>query len=647
MMGLLRQLAPAMVVTALSAGPVMAAEHTMPLALLAVQYGDEVYDRRDQSTYYDEASHLVRDRRGKLNIAETSLTYAAALVVTEQQTQRAYQIIEAVLEQQDRDEQSSTRGLFRWLDEKSSEPDVHATAYLAPVLAYLVKVVDDDALQERLHASARLALEGMLAKPPHPQDGFSAAMWAGAACSLGAVVDDPRGPEAGAKIVEGILALLRSRGLDGVHSPTFDALRIGGLRWAWQYAGDDEAREAAETALRIYYADMLQRYDPNTAMVTGAIGYAYAADYLGTTGVSRYLLACDLPSALAACRGVGPLVMYFALSDYTLPPELVTMAEERGGPIEVRTRTPEREQVGAAEASSTCTWVAPGLSLGTMSGPIDGSSIPVLATCDLPERPTSYFYVVGGPATVQSAQSGPLALCSFNFDGVGVMPRLKAGVRAILGRRDQIDRVIIGRHEWIGEPEAVGQNGVVAVKRGSSYLGVKILDVAVGTTPRMEIKPGVIEWYAEGNMDSLMLTVWGRRENYQVDKPLFDVRIGLLVEVAPATQFGSLEEFVEHVGKRRVNQDVKQFKMRVDDDNRRRIPGRHELTPLGEMHFAQFFQHTMTLADETLPLGLTEELLRNLLVSRTLPVELPSDYLWASPALNLQVGEDLSLLTVP
>ncbi len=647
MMGLLRRLAPAMVAIVLMAGPVTAAEHTMPLALLAVQYGDEVYDRRDQRTYYDEASHLVRDRRGKLNIAETSLTYAAALIVAEQQTQRAYQVIEAVLERQDCEEQSPTRGLFRWLDEEGSGPDVHATAYLAPVLAYLVKTIDDDALKERLRASARLALEAMLAAPAHAREGFSAAMWAGAVCSLGAVVDDPRGPEAGAKAVTEILTRLRARGLDGVHSPTFDALRIGGLRWAWQYAADEAAREAAETALRIYYADMLQRYDPDTAMVTGAIGYAYAADYLGTTGVSRYLLACDLPSALAASRGVGPLVMYFALSDYTLPPELVAMAEERGGPIEVRTRTPETEQVGAAEASSTCTWVAPGMSLGTMSGTIDGSSIPVLATCDLPERPTSYFYVVGGPATVQSVQSGPLALCSFNFDGVGVMPRLKAGVRAILGRRDQIDRVIIGRHEWIGEPEAVGQNGVVALKRGSSYLGVKILDVAVGTKPRMEVKPGAISWYAEGNMDSLMLTVWGRRESYQVEKPLFDVRIGLLIEVAPAAQFGSLEEFAAHVSKRRVSQDVSEFKVRVDDDDRRRIPGRHEITAVGEMRFARFLRHTMTLVDETLPLGLTEELLRNLLVSRTLPVELPSDYLWASPALNLQAGADLSSLTLP
>jgi len=358
--------------------------------------------------------------------------------------------------------------------------------------------------------------------------------------------------------------------------------------------------------------------------------------------VARYLLACDLPSAVAATREAGPLAMYFALSEYAPSRGLVGLAEDARPASEVRSRTPDSTR-DAPESASTCTWVAPGMSLGTMSGMVEPTSIPVLATCDLPERPTSYFYALGAPATVQSVQSGPLALCSFNFDGAGVGTRMHVAVRGVLGRRDQIDRVIVGRHEWIGEPEAVGQNGVIALQRGSCFLGVKILEVGYAGATRTEVKPGVVEWYAEGNMDSLMLTVYGRHEDYPLPEPLYDVRIGLLVELAPAAQFGSLEEFVEHVGSRRITQSVQERRVRTDLEAERQIPGRHEVRAIGEMRFARYLEHTMTLVDAALPVGLTEELLRSQIVERTLPVALPPDYLWASPALTLAAGGDPAL----
>ena len=56
------------------------------------------------------------------------------------------------------------------------------------------------------------------------------------------------------------------------------------------------------------------------------------------------------------------------------------------------------------------------------------------------------------------------------------------------------------------------------------------------------------------------------------------------------------------------------------------------------MRYANYLYHDMTLVSEELTLGLKEELLRNQLVSRTLPVELPPDYLLVSPALTLTTG---------
>ena len=278
-------------------------------------------------------------------------------------------------------------------------------------------------------------------------------------------------------------------------SPTFDAMRIGGLRWAWQYAPDEATRAAAQTALRVYYADLLQRYDSANAMVLGPIGRSYESDYLGTTGVPCYLLACDLPSALAAARAVGPLAMYFALADYAPSPGLVALAEDRSGSREVRSRTPDPTR-RSVESAGTCTWIGPGMSLGTMSGTVEPSSIPVLVTCDLPERPTSYFYAFGAPATVQSAQSGALALCSFTFDGGG--RRIQVSVHGVLGRRDQIDRVIVERHGGSASLRRwVERRGGPATRFVSGH----DLEVAQGQRYGLS-QARVIEWYAEGNMDS-------------------------------------------------------------------------------------------------------------------------------------------------
>lgn len=626
-----RHLVP-MLAAVLMLQPVIASEHGEYISLLVAQQGLETHEAMREAAEEAPVSPLLPDVTGRRNIAETNLNWAAALVANGE-ADLAAEVIGAALEHQETDEDASRRGLFRWFAEEGEDYTTDATIYVGPTLAHLVRTVEERDLRRDLEQSARLALAALVEMRERPREGYGGAMWAGAVLSLADVVGDDAAAQAGARVVMTTLDALRKRGRGGVHSPTFDALGIGGLRWAWQYAPDDATRAAAEAALGICYADMLQRYDPTTAMVSGAIGEAYRADYLGGTGVARSLLACDLPSALMAAKSVRPLAMYFALSDFRPHEELISMAES-GSEFKVRTRTPDPEGV-APEKTSTCTWRTGGLSLGTMSGVVTGSSIPILATCDLPERPTSYFYVFGGGATLHSAQAGPVAICSFDFDGVGVAGRVQVGVRGMLGRRDQIDRVIVGTDEWIGEPRAIGRNVVVALRRGGSYLGMKILDTgAVGKAPSAT-KPGRVEWYAEGTMDSLLLTVSGRTADYPLPEPLFDVRVGLLVEVAPSAQFDSLEEFAAHVAGRRVSQQVREERERVDTEEERQIPGRHEIRPRAERRYARYLYHEMTLAGDEPTLGLVQEMLRNRLVSRTLPTELPADYLWVSPALTL------------
>ena len=115
--------------------PGFAAENGLPLARLVVDYGGSVYDRRSGATFYDEAGRLVRDAKGRLNLAECSLYYAAALLMTGGDATRAGQIIEAVLAHQDRAPASRTRGQFRWYADEDAEFDLAHVA-LAPTLAH-------------------------------------------------------------------------------------------------------------------------------------------------------------------------------------------------------------------------------------------------------------------------------------------------------------------------------------------------------------------------------------------------------------------------------------------------------------------------------------------------------------------------------
>jgi hypothetical protein len=499
-----------------------------------------------------------------------------------------------------------------------------------------------------LEQSCRLALDALLSRPPAVEEEVGALMYAGAVCSLGATLGESAGQERGAAVVRQWLGSVVARGPARGHRLTFDGLKIGGLRWAWQNALDQAARADAETALQLAYRDLLQRYHPAAATVGGAIEQAYTADYTGAPGVGRYLLAADLPSALQGADELSPLAMYFALADYQLSPRLRALALERDQPYEVRTRSPVPEQSDEREAT-TCTYVTPDFTLGTMSGPVGGGSVPVLATWDLGDRPTSYFYLIGPPAHLSSVHSGSLALCSFNFDGVGVARRHQVAVRGILGLRGGMGPVLVEGHEWIGDPEALAPGATVALQRGSSYLGVKILECGFGDTGRLEgdVKPGSIAWVGEGDDAALMLDVYGRQADYPLRTPLENVRVGLLIEVAPQAAYDTLSDFLMHVAQRRVVQQIRQKKERVRELEETQPGHRHDPKTRQEMVFVRSCTHSMALRAEDVTLGLVEDLLDNRLISQTLPVELPPDYLWLSPALSLDVGGSLQAALAP
>ncbi len=640
-------------VAALAMTSALASEHLPQIAALVVAYGDETFNAGDEElANFDAETGLVRDGSGNLNVAEASLNYATALVELGVGTDRFARALAASLERQDRREGSETLGLFQWIARPGAAYDADATLYLAPALAYLTRELADGGgtAADMVRESASLALTGLLAHPKTARDGFAAAMWAGAVCTLGESVGETAGGEAGRNLVAAWLARATTVGLADASSPTYDALRIGGLRWAWEFAADEQARAQAALALELCYRDMLQKYDPNAAMVGGAIARAYAADYNGDSGVARYLLAADLESAFGALSDAEPLAMYFALSQYDLSDELTALAEERGEPYEVRTRAPDVEDP-TVEMSSACTWVGATSTLGTVSGQAPTWSVPVMMTSDAPRRPTSYLYLPTVPASVQSVQSGPLAICNFTFDGVGVGTRKQVSVRAVLGCEPEVDEVLVNGNEWIGEPEAVGQNGTVVLRRGSSYLGLKVLECGPPGGSLSNSKPAILTYMGAGDDRSVTLEIFGRQADYPLAKPLHNVRVGVLIEVASVDEFDSPLAFARHLASRRVRQSVKKHKERAKELEETNPTRPNAPKSRAEMVFLESLleslRHTMQLTDENHPLGLVEDLSAQRIISRTLPVELPPKYLWLSPALSLDVGGKLSDALAP
>ncbi len=634
---------------ALAIVPAQASEHLPQIAALVVAYGDGTFSAGDEElANFDAETGLIRDGSGNLNVAETSLSYATALVELGVGTDRFARVLGAALERQDRREESATLGLFQWIARPGATYDANATLYLAPALAHLTRELADGggAAADLVHESAGLALTGLLAHPKTAKDGFAAAMWAGAVCTLGDAVGETAGREAGRDLVAAWLGRVTTVGLADASSPTYDALRIGGLRWAWEFAADEQARAQAAMALELCYRDMVQRYDPNSAMVGGAIARAYAADYTGESGVARYLLAADLESALGALDRAAPLAMYFALSEYDLSDDLTALAEERAEPFEVRTRVPDVEDP-TIEAGSACTWVGPAATLGTVSGQAPTWSVPVMMTSDVERRPSSYLYLPNAAATVQSVQSGPLAICNFTFDGVGVGARRQVSVRAVLGCVPEVDQVLISGNEWIGEPAAVGQNATIVLRRGSSYLGLKVLECGPPGGSRSDTKPAILTHMGEGDNRAVTLEIYGRQADYPLNKPLHNVRVGVLIEVASVDEFDSLLAFARHVATQRVRQSVKKHKERAKELENTNPTRPNEPKSRAEMVFLESLRHTMELTDENHPLGLVEDLSSQRIISRTLPVELPPKYLWLSPALSLDVGGKLSEALAP
>jgi hypothetical protein len=617
-------------------GPALAAltEDEKPLALAAVQYGHD---------HLDPKTGLVRDSTDMPSVAESSIGYAAACFLLGQDLADGRQVLGKIL-----DSQQATgpqAGHFPWTGGADSKPNEEAVLYMAPLLGAIYRQGGeglDEALRTRLRQGLELAFGAVSRLRLTPADDSRFLLRAAALGAIGAALGTAAGQTA-ADDVAGWLGLVRAGGLPSGHSPTLDATRLVALKWVLE-AAPEPARPPVQQALLLAAADLAERLCPALPGVAGAQGTAPPSDYLGAPGFASYVLYTDFGYPRPA--SVEPYVMA-ALAPSWRAPEPIRRLVAQAPPRMVRTQSP-----GETPVRGTATYLAPGFSLGTLSGEVGPSTIPLFATFAGPvSRPTLYAFCSPTPCHVQTVQDGNLALLSFDFDNIGQGSRRQAWVQVVLGRSEDVDEVYAYGQPWNDLPAPLGERECLAVAMHGCYVGFTLTRVGPAASAEgPAAKPGSLRWGAEGRKGELSLVVRARQADYALPRPLDDVRAGLIVEIAPRAAYESLADFARHLDAGRQKQSVRTYKDRQTNQAESREPG--VLVPYptagGDRASRTITEQTIEYVNGQRSLKLVEDLLAD--VTRQTFVdgkEVKPTGLWDGPGFSLAPGADLATALAP
>jgi hypothetical protein len=519
-------------------------ERAALLVELSIAYGDG---------HLDSASSLVVDSDWVPNVAELSLPYAVALLETNTSITRARGVVEAVLAAQDQRPKSLTRGGFRWLGTADAPYSLAAIYALAPSLAQAYAKhaeVLGEGCALRLRGAMELALGAIAVKAAPTPDEELQRLAAVAQLSRALGVDGK--PARAVATVTRWVQQMSTGGRSWTPSPSGDVTRLLALQYLWETLAEAD-RAPVEAALRLCYLDFAQRVHAGVPILAGAAGAVRDEEYLDASGLPRWLIYRDF--GLRAPGRAKPNAVTVVLATYRPPADIVALVTGERDPYTVESASAPGPATSLTPALAT-TYMTKQFAMGTMTGWCQPQSVPLLVTfAQYKDSPSAYAWVHGGPAHVSSLQYSNFALCSFNFDRVGVGTRERAWVKVCLGNAADIDEVDALGSAWDGEPIAVGSRGTVAVKRGGAYLAFTLLECGQADAqeaPRR--KPGVLEWEGQGEHAALMLTVYARQEEYALKKLEDDWRAGFAVQVWGADQFPTVDDCVRWLYDSRIAQ---------------------------------------------------------------------------------------------
>lgn len=621
-MPVLRSLSLALLLAAIPAFALRDADHPAVDAVIA--YGHAHVD----------ASGLVTDTTGAPNLAESTGAYIVACFETGQDLEQARTMLGRLLDLQTA--AGAAVGQFPW--QVGTPPSDTAMLYLAPLLSHLY-IHDAAALGPELQARLKTALEAISRALPKVsagiQDDTRYLMRAAASAAVGAALGT-KAPATAAAQAATWLRYLNTQGLPSGHSPTLDAVKYVALKWIHEYAPDN-LRPGLDSALVLTAVDFAGRVHAAAEYPAGAITQAYVSDYTTATGFASYVLHTDFGHPLPAT--IEPYIMAAVLPSWHAPASVTALAA--GDATGTRRTNSTRTEVTATD-----TYVGPTFSLGTLCGQVQTSTLPIFCTFSRCARPTLYFFCSPTPCTIQSLQVDGLAMCSFNFDGVGTREAVQASVKAVLGTPDDIDDVYAYGAHWNDLPTSLGERETVAIQTRGCYVGFTMMRTGIATSQEGSPgKPISLKWTQPNRRGDLVLTMYARQQEYALPRPQHNMRAGVVIEVVPESAYPSLADFVKHLSSGTLKQSVQSLTQRVPSAEKPRDP--NVLIPQPRSKIEHVYRTTLEQTSEYAIAGrslyLREDLLGNMTLERKVDdTPLDSTLLWESDFFKLPARQKLS-----
>ncbi len=620
------------------------------LLALILEYGEA--DLADRAAPASEGasqagSHLILDARGRPAPPRGSLEYAAALLTADLRPERAEAVINDVLATQAPHTAGRHAGAFPW--QLGGDPDPAATAHVAPWLAYIHREFGGKLSAEtraRVAASLEPALQavGRLKVAPEQSDLFLTKL--GAEAMLAREVTG-EGSKAASRVGADLAAwtkFTRSNGIPAAQSPSYCVDAVAGLNWAWLAAPDEEAREAAADGLEYLYRDIALRFHPKSGMLAGAAVRAFPRDYISGLGAIRYLLYAHFGKP--ELDSAPPFAMFLVVPGFVPNQETRALGTAVDVPRTIRSCALDR---------AASTYLQTQFSLGTMSGPLDSQTVPVLLTYPNQDRPSAYGSVRPVPARVAAVQKDAKALVSFDFDDVGYdLSRIMVGVDFHLGTEDVLDGVLVNQTPYTTDyAVTVPTKSSVVVERDGVFTSITVVahGPAVPKKTDAPAKPAELEWVSgdAGGARELVLRVAARDERKR-ELARSNYRVAVAIEMAVRDAFRSIEEFADHIYQTRSGCELEAKRVKVGEnvEGPLQTVGPHRPVERARWIFDYRVVQELQYQSGDDVLMLTEDLEKNEVVSRQVNgVEEDWTPLYRSPSLNHMPGDALDAVLRP
>ncbi|NOX56366.1 MAG: hypothetical protein GXP27_18360 [Planctomycetes bacterium] len=288
-----------------------------------IRYGNE---------HFDPKTNLVwRVDKGRLDVCQHSLEYAAALFDASRQLERANAIVAAVLDHQDVDLKSQTFGNFLWWHGETRVRDRNAVAFMSPWLSYLA-IEHGERLsrtnRRRLREALGRCIHGVRAHRSGPDYTNIWLLKAASMVMLGRALGKPELESDGAERIDRWIQYTADNGISEYNSPCYNAVDVYALEWIYHYASSETLRKKVAQCLDYLYADVFQNWHWQAAIGAGTHSRAYDRD----RDTGRSLVSCLVfkQCGQPLRERMRSFIYVFAVNDYRVPDRIRAAARKDG-----------------------------------------------------------------------------------------------------------------------------------------------------------------------------------------------------------------------------------------------------------------------------------------------------------------------------